>query len=195
MAVGLTGSRTEVAGRPSLALLAHVVVGHQRAVVGAFEGLRIQVRRHREDATRAIEGEEPFIGVEHRLVGVDEGVAYAPAVSDAGVAHNHRAISGHARRIGLVTRAEEAEAGHRTGLMDEGLRSSGPVEALAHNHRAVAIDRARDRPATEIAKGGVGATTGERVFEGLLIAGVQAAGGEADGDRTVARDGGQLGEA
>ena len=107
MAVGLAGGSAEITGCPRLGLLAHAVVGHQRAVVGAFERLLVEAGRHRDEAARAVEGAHPLRLIEHD-VRVDERVADGAAGGGARVAHDHRTVGGDAGGIGFIARAEEA---------------------------------------------------------------------------------------
>ena len=49
-------------------------------------------------------------------------MAEGAAGSDARVAHDNLSVGGDAGGVGFIACAEEAEAGHHAGLMDEGFR-------------------------------------------------------------------------
>ena len=167
-------------------------------MVGAFEGELVQASRHCEEAARAVKGAEPFVGVEHREVRVDERVADGTAGGDARVAHDYRTIGGDAGSVGFVARAEEAQGAHCAGLVDEGLGLIGGVEALADNHRTIVADRASDGPAegaAEFAEGGVGASGGTAKSQRIAGCGThRIVIGITDGDQAVARNRIQLRE-
>ena len=192
-AIGLAGRSAEVARGPELALLAHAVIRHQRAVVGAFEGQVAEVDGHRRQAAGAIERAHPLRRIEQGLVGVGEGVD--GTAGDVAVADDDGAVGGDARRVGSRSAGEEAKAGHGAVLVDESLFGAA-VGALADDDRAVGADRVRDRPGTaEITQRGdgaiAGATEGEAVGGGGASNGIRHAdaGAAVGGDARHLREG------
>ena len=144
-AVDAAGARAEVAGHPCLAVLAHAVIGHQRAVVGAFEGEARERADGGQVAGRAGEGGHPFGGVEQHGVGVDERVRVS--ARHGAVADDDVAVGGDPGGDGARAAGEEAQAGHHPArvrgvdLEAEGFLVAEEVAALAHDDLAVGADR------------------------------------------------------